>query len=46
MTLFISRATGLEPVSFWKQLGLPAFTVLSLPDLGLVKLVDKVPKIG
>jgi 2,3-bisphosphoglycerate-dependent phosphoglycerate mutase len=33
LTLFVARAAGIEPVSFWKQLGLPAFVALSLPDL-------------
>jgi broad specificity phosphatase PhoE len=33
LTLFVARAAGLAPVPFWKKLGLPAFVVLSLPDL-------------
>jgi broad specificity phosphatase PhoE len=42
MTLFIAHATGLDPVPFWKRLGLPAFAVLSLPDLSLLDLVENV----
>jgi broad specificity phosphatase PhoE len=33
LTLFVARAAGLDPVPFWKRLGLPGFVVLSLPDL-------------
>lgn len=40
MSLFISRATGLDPVPFWKSLGLPAFAVLSLPDLRLLEVIE------
>ncbi len=36
LTLFVSRALGLEPLFFWKQLGLPGFIVLSLPGLALL----------
>ena len=42
MTLFIARANHLDPVPFWRSLGLPAFVVLSLPGQGLLELVDSV----
>ena len=42
MTLFITQAAGLDPVPFWKRLGLPAFAVLSLPDLSLLHVVESV----
>jgi broad specificity phosphatase PhoE len=42
MTLFIARATGLDPVPFWTSLGLPAFAVLSLPDLHLLEVIKNV----
>lgn len=42
MTLFVSRAVGLEPFPFWKRLGLPAFAVLSLPGFDLVTVVEDV----
>ena len=32
LTLYISRLTKTEPYTFWQQLGLPAFVVLSLPQ--------------
>jgi broad specificity phosphatase PhoE len=42
MTLFIARASGLDPVPFWSSLGMPAFAVLSLPGLELLQVVRKV----
>ncbi len=42
MTLFIARAAGLDPVPFWKRLGLPAFVVLSLPGLHLLEVVENI----
>lgn len=42
MTLFVSRAAGLEPFPFWKRLGLPSFVVLSVPDLELLETVEHV----
>jgi broad specificity phosphatase PhoE len=42
LTLFAARANGLDPIPFWKSLGLPAFAVLSLPEYGLVEVVEKV----
>lgn len=42
MTLFIAHATGLDPIPFWKSLGLPSFAVLSLPDLHLLEVIENV----
>jgi broad specificity phosphatase PhoE len=42
MTLFIARTSGLDPVRFWRGLGMPAFIVLSLPDLRLLEAVANV----
>jgi broad specificity phosphatase PhoE len=39
MSLFVARATGLDPLPFWKGLGLPSFVVLSLPELALLEVV-------
>jgi broad specificity phosphatase PhoE len=39
MTLFLSRAAGLDPFALWLSLAMPAYAVLSLPDLQLVELV-------
>ena len=41
MTLYVSRAVGLDPVSFWRRLGFPAFAVLSLPDHHLDVVVEQ-----
>lgn len=42
MTLFLARAAGIDPVPFWKGLGLPAFVVLSHPGLALLEVVASV----
>ncbi|HSR29857.1 MAG TPA: histidine phosphatase family protein [Anaerolineae bacterium] len=39
ISLFIARANHLDPFPFWKRLGLPAFAVLSLPDLDLLEVM-------
>lgn len=36
MTLFVSRAAALDPVAFWRALGLPSFAVLALPGSELL----------
>ena len=46
MTLFASRAAGLDPFSLWKQLGIPSFIALSLPDLKLLGMVGQVAAAG
>jgi broad specificity phosphatase PhoE len=46
MTLYISRAVGLEPVPFWRRLGWPSFAVLSLPDNHLEEVVERIPDAG
>ncbi len=40
--LFVSRLLGVDPFPFWQKLGLPAFIVLSLPELKLVEVVEKI----
>lgn len=42
MTLFVAQAAGIDPVPFWKELGLPAFVVLSYPSLALLDVVATV----
>jgi broad specificity phosphatase PhoE len=42
MTLLIARAAGLDPFALWQSLGLPAFAVLSWPDLALLQVVESV----
>ena len=46
MTLFIARAAGLDPIPFWKGLGLPSFVVLSLPDLDFLEMVADMDEEG
>ncbi len=40
ITLFVEKVTGMEPLSFWKKLGLPSFVVFSLPDHKLLTIVE------
>jgi broad specificity phosphatase PhoE len=42
LTLFVSRLAGLEPFAYWDRLGMPAYVVLSLPDLKLLETVENV----
>ena len=40
ISLYVAEHTGVRPFEFWKRLGLPAFVVLSLPELDLVSTVE------
>jgi broad specificity phosphatase PhoE len=42
ITLFVAAHTGIAPLSFWKRLGMPAIVVLSLPDLELLELIERI----
>jgi broad specificity phosphatase PhoE len=42
MTLLIARAANLDPFPFWNSLGLPAFAVLSFPELRLLEVVAEI----
>jgi broad specificity phosphatase PhoE len=42
MTLFIARAAGLDPVPFWRRLGLPAYALPSLPTCRLLEVRESV----
>jgi 2,3-bisphosphoglycerate-dependent phosphoglycerate mutase len=42
LSLYVTRMVGLEPVAFWKSLGLPSFVVLSLPGFELLRVVEHV----
>jgi broad specificity phosphatase PhoE len=42
LTLFVTRALGLDPFPFWKRLGLPSFVVMAWPHPRLLTLVDRV----
>lgn len=40
IALFVARAAGLDPFDLWKRLGLPAFVVMSLPNLQVLEIVE------
>ena len=42
IALFAAQAAGVEPFSFWKRLGLPAFVVFSLPSMELITVVERI----
>lgn len=42
MSLYIASRTGTDCYGYWKRLGMPAFAVLSLPDLRLIETVESV----
>ena len=42
MALFVARANRLDPILFWKSLGLPAFAVFSLPSFRLLGVAERV----
>lgn len=44
MTLFLGHVAGVEPLSFWKRLGLPAFVALGLPQFQLLEVVETIAK--
>ncbi len=42
MSLYIARRAGVNGYTYWQRLGMPAFAVLSLPDLRLIETVESV----
>jgi broad specificity phosphatase PhoE len=42
ITLFVAACAGVAPFPFWQRLGLPAFVVLTVPDLVLVATMERV----
>ncbi len=42
ISLFVSCIAKIDPFPLWKSLDLPSYIVLSLPDLGLLKIVNSV----
>ena len=43
LALFIAEHSGKKPFELWRQLGLPSFVVMSLPDFRIEKIVDRIP---
>ena len=42
MTLYVVRVAGVQPMSFWRRLGLPSYAVLSLPSMNMLACVESV----
>ncbi len=42
ISLYVARHAGVEPLPLWRRLGLPSFVVLSLPDLGMIDVIENV----
>ncbi len=42
ITLFVARTNGIDAFDFWQRLGLPSYVVLSLPDLSVVKVAERI----
>ena len=42
MSLYVGQLAGTDAYDFWRRLGLPSFTVLSLPDLRIVETVESI----
>ena len=41
LSLYVARATGIEPFALWKRLGLPSFVVLTFPQFEVSRVVEK-----
>ena len=41
LSLYVARATGMEPFALWKRLGLPSFVVLTFPQFEIIRVVEK-----
>lgn len=41
LTLYVAHLMGIAPFSLWQRLGLPAYIVLSLPDMSLDTVVEE-----
>jgi hypothetical protein len=42
IALFVAQHTRLPALPLWQRLGLPSFVVLTLPEFGLVEVVEDV----
>jgi broad specificity phosphatase PhoE len=42
ITLFVAQHAGAAPLPFWKRLGMPAIVVLSLPELRLLEVMERI----
>ena len=42
ITLFVARTNSIDAFDFWQRLGLPSYVVLSLPDLSIVRVIERI----
>jgi broad specificity phosphatase PhoE len=42
MALFVARVASVNPINFWQNLGMPAYTVLSLPDFQVIEIENSI----
>jgi broad specificity phosphatase PhoE len=42
ITLFVAHHTRLPALPLWQRLGLPSFVVLTLPEFGLIEIVEDI----
>jgi broad specificity phosphatase PhoE len=41
LSLYVARATGMEPFALWKHLSLPSFVVLTLPQCEVIRVIEQ-----
>jgi broad specificity phosphatase PhoE len=41
LSLYVARATGIEPFALWKRLSSPSFVILTLPQFEVIRVVEK-----
>ena len=42
ISLFVAERAGVDPYNLWRQLDLPSYVVLSVPELKLIEVVGSV----
>ena len=42
MTLYVAEVAKVEPMGFWRWLGMPSFVVLTLPEMRVSEVVESV----
>ena len=42
ITLFVAQTNSINAFKFWQQLGLPSYVVLSLPDLSIIRVIERI----
>ena len=40
MALYVAKVAHVEPMDFWRRLGLPSFVVLTLPEMRVIEVVE------